>query len=236
MRSWIAVGCVAVGFPEQRTVRARVASRVWTRGSKRARPTVERRPLTRFGGTPAIVGQLSDESGAPIPHAVLDLAATATRPGSATRTLGRWRRDAEPLSVHPAHGFVPAAHCWLPRISPRHGAVGNGDTVANVRAGVTLNVRPRRASPRGRSESQRTSERRARTAGTQIVIYAVGGRLVTESQLRRCERTRRHASGTAIASRTAHRNDSSDSAPRSIRSAAIPTRPASSRQVTVRIR
>jgi hypothetical protein len=130
----------------------------------------------RFGQTRAIVGTLVDESGAPISDAVLDISATASRPGSSTRSLGQVATDA-------AGSFR-----YLPRSgSSRKVTIGyrafHLDTAASaiatlnvsVRAGVTLSVRPRRASSRGRITFSGRLRGGPGRAGTQVVIYALGG-------------------------------------------------------------
>ena len=129
-----------------------------------------------YARTRAIVGTLVDEAGAPINDAVLDVSAVAARPGASTRSLGQVATD------------VAGRFRYLPRAgSSRKLTIGyrafHLDTAPSatatlnlsVRAGVALNVRPRRVSSRGRIAFSGRLRGGPGRAGTQVVIYALGG-------------------------------------------------------------
>jgi hypothetical protein len=120
---------------------------------------------------------LTDESGAPIPDAVLTLTATAQRPSSSTRLLGQVTTNAQGGFRYP----VPAGSSRRLNVDYRAFALDTAPSataslVLSTRAGVTLHVRPRRVAQRGRIEFIGSLRGGLGRAGTQVVIYALGSR------------------------------------------------------------
>jgi hypothetical protein len=142
-----------------------------TRGAKHRTTAV-----LAYGHTRAVAGRLTDERGAPIAGAKLDLTNTAARSGARARPIGQIATDSK------------GRFRYLPRagtsreilVSYRAFALDDSPSASaavtvQVRAGVTLKVAPRRVSAHGTIRfSGRLRGGQGRT-GTQVVIYALGG-------------------------------------------------------------
>jgi hypothetical protein len=108
---------------------------------------------------------------------VLDLTATATRPGSRTRTLGQVATDADGRFRYlPRAGSSRSVTIGYRAFHLETAPSATATVALRVRAGVMLSVRPRRVSPTGRIEFTGRLKGGPRRAGTQVVIYAVGTR------------------------------------------------------------
>ena len=132
---------------------------------------------TSYGHTRAIVGQLVDENGTPVSDAVLEIVATAARPGASTRAIGQIATDA-----HGRFRFLPSSGTSR-KLTVQYRAFHLDDAPSaaatltlSVRAGVTLSVTPRRVSSRGTIRFSGRLRGGPGRAGTQVVLYALGGR------------------------------------------------------------
>jgi hypothetical protein len=132
---------------------------------------------TSYGRTRAIVGQLVDENATPVSDAVLDIVSAAARPGASTRTIGQIATDA-----NGRFRFLPRSGTSR-KLTVRYRAFHLDDAPSaaatltlSVRAGVTLSVTPRRVSSRGTIRFSGRLRGGPGRAGTQVVIYALGGR------------------------------------------------------------
>jgi hypothetical protein len=143
-----------------------------TKGSKhRAAATVG------YGRTRAVVGRLTDESGAPISDAVLDLTATAARPGASIRALGQIATDRDGrFRFLPRSGSSRRLTIGYRAFHLDEAPSATATLGLQVRAGLTLSVRPRRVSSRGTIRFDGRLRGGPGRAGTQVVIDALGGR------------------------------------------------------------
>jgi len=118
-----------------------------------------------------------DENATPVSDAVLDIVSAAARPGASTRTIGQIATDA-----NGRFRFLPRSGTSR-KLTVRYRAFHLDDAPSaaatltlSVRAGVTLSVTPRRVSSRGTIRFSGRLRGGPGRAGTQVVIYALGGR------------------------------------------------------------
>jgi hypothetical protein len=133
------------------------------------------RARVRFGSTREIRGRLVDAGGAPIANARLDVLATNRHPGArqvregvvTTRADGVFRYRPPP---GPSRRFELAYRAFSLDPDPSATAV----VTLDVRAGVTLDVRPRRTTSRGTIRFRGRLRGEPGHAGVQVTLYAVG--------------------------------------------------------------
>jgi hypothetical protein len=129
-----------------------------------------------YGRTRAITGRLSDENGVPISDAVLDISATTGRPGSTVKPLGQVATDAKGRFRYlPRSGSSRKLTVGYRAFHLDDAASASTTMSLNVRAGVTLRVKPRRVSAHGRIQFTGRLRGGPGRAGTQVVIYALAG-------------------------------------------------------------
>ena len=150
---------------------ARVDAWLATKGSARRSAGV-----VPYGRTRSIIGRLTTAEGAPIVGAALDVSATTGRPGSRARIIGQVVTDG-----NGAFTFTPKAGSSR-RITVSYraytldaAASAVSDVVLQARAGVRLAVSPKRVGARGSIRFRGRLLGGPGRAGTQVVIYALGG-------------------------------------------------------------
>jgi hypothetical protein len=145
----------------------------WLKSRGTARRTTG---VVPFGRTRAIAGRLATPEGAPIVGAALDVSATTGRPGSRARVIGQVVTDG-----NGAFSYTPkAASSRRISISYRAytldaAASAVSDVVLQTRAGLAVSVSPRRVGARGTIRFRGRLRGGPGRAGTQVVIYALGG-------------------------------------------------------------
>jgi hypothetical protein len=169
VRVWIANGASPNGAGASR--RAKLAAAFHSRGKRAARPHA----TVPFGRTRPIRGRLTDVRGAPIRGARIEVLATNRRPGAIRRQEGivETRADGRFRYV-PRRGpsrrleFAYRAFSLDPEPST------TAELTLDVRAGVTLVVRPRRTTSRGTIRFRGRLLGDPGRAGVQVTLYAVG--------------------------------------------------------------
>jgi hypothetical protein len=124
-----------------------------------------------------IQGRLTSADGQPIAAAVLDLTAKALRPASSTRTIGTVVTDRSGrFSLQPPRGSSREIRVGYRAYTLDDVPAATAVLTLNVNAAVNLSVSPRRV----RNGSVATFSGRLRGGpgqfGTQVTIYALGGR------------------------------------------------------------
>jgi hypothetical protein len=149
--------------------RAKLVARFQARREGRRRVTVG------FGRTRAIRGRLTGASGEPIAQARIDVMATNARPGAKTRREGVVETGANGrFSYVPRRG--PSRRLQLRyrafTLDPEPSATA--EATLNVRAGVRLEVQPRRTTSRGTIRFSGRLRGGPGRDGLQVALYAVG--------------------------------------------------------------
>lgn len=130
-----------------------------------------------FRQTRAVAGRLTDESGAPVSGAVLDLTTAALRRGSRTRVLGQVSTDSDGRFRYVLRpGSSRSVTVGYRAFHLDKAPSATATVKLHVRAGISLTVRPKRVSPTGTVKFSGRLIGGPGRAGTQVVIYAVGGR------------------------------------------------------------
>jgi hypothetical protein len=154
--------------------RARLVARFESRRRRAGRD----RATVPFGATRAVRGRLTDERGAAIAHAKLDVLATNRQSGAKpvhegvveTRADGRFR-------YLPRRGPSRRLRLAYRAFSLDPDASASAELTLDVRAGVTLVVRPRRTTSRGTIRFRGRLRGGPGRGGVQVTLYAVGRRI-----------------------------------------------------------
>ena len=169
-------GVVEFATAARPTERTRVVSRVWTPGSRRGRRDIGPRRRSRYGRTRAIVGTLVDEAGAPISDAVSTSRRRRRGPEHRRASLGQVATDAAGRFRYlPRSGSSRKLTVSYRAFHLDYGAVGYRHADAECASGGHAEC-PSSARDCAREHPvQRQVARRTGRAGTQVVIYALGG-------------------------------------------------------------
>jgi hypothetical protein len=126
-----------------------------------------------YGKTRAIAGRLTNEHGVGIAGASLDVAATTGRPGSRARVMGQVVTASDGAFTYtPRAGSSRRISVNYRAYTPDPSASAISEVMMQTRAGLSFSVAPKRVSSRGTIRFRGGPGR----GGTQVVIYALGGR------------------------------------------------------------
>jgi hypothetical protein len=131
----------------------------------------------RYGQRRTIEGRLTAPDGQPVGAAVLDLTAQAARPASATRAIGTVVTDRDGrFKVQAPRGSSRTVRIGYRAYTLDDAPAATATLNLNVKAALSLSVTPKRV----RNGSVATFRGRLRGGpgqfGTQVTIYALGGR------------------------------------------------------------
>ena len=145
----------------------------WFKSSRAHRTSA----TVRYGQRRTIEGRLTAPDGQPIAAAVLDLTAQAARPASATRAIGTVVTDRDGrFKVQAPRGSSRTVRIGYRAYTLDDAPAATATLNLNVKAALSLTVTPKRV----RNGSVATFRGRLRGGpgqfGTQVTIYALGGR------------------------------------------------------------
>jgi hypothetical protein len=145
----------------------------WLKARGSARRTAG---VVPYGRTRTIIGRLATPEGAPIVGAALDVSATTGRPGSRARVIGQVVTDGDGTFTYtPKAGSSRRISASYRAYTLDAAASAVSDVVLQARAGVRLSVSPKRVGPRGVIRFRGRLLGGPGRAGTQVVLYALGG-------------------------------------------------------------